>query len=108
MKAFKNIAQKIRALLVAFTCIFAFLTLISCDIRYLPECGHVDSDSSGECDKCGERHYIFGKSDVESLGIETVSRIPMTPALANKCDNGKIEEFEASWLDEILDKIEKI
>ena len=74
----------------------------------IPIIGIVENMSYFECDKCGERHYIFGKSDVESLGIETVARIPITPKLAEACDSGKIESFEADWLNEIMDKIEKI
>ena len=74
----------------------------------IPIIGIVENMSYFECSKCGERHYIFGESDVENLGIDTVARIPIMPELAKKCDNGEIEDVEADWLDEIMDKIEKI
>ena len=78
------------------------------EMMNVPVIGIVENMSYFECSKCGERHYIFGVSGVEKLGIDTVARIPMDPSLANKCDNGEIESVEPEWLDEIMDKIEKI
>ena len=78
----------------------------------IPILGIVENMAYFECEKCGERHYIFGEgktSDTaKNLGIDTVSQIPITPKLASFCDAGKIEEFVGVWLDNILDKIERI
>ncbi|MBQ5777314.1 MAG: Mrp/NBP35 family ATP-binding protein [Oscillospiraceae bacterium] len=78
----------------------------------VPILGIVENMSYFECDKCGERHSIFGESNIDAyaknLGIDTIAKIPITPALAKACDGGKIEEFDAEWLNDILDKIENI
>ena len=78
------------------------------NLMNVPVLGIVENMSYFECSKCGERHYIFGESGVEKLGIDTVARIPMDPSLANKCDNGEIESVDPEWLNEIMEKIEKI
>lgn len=77
----------------------------------IPVLALVENMSYFECDKCGERHYIFGESHIaehaKTLGIGTVAQIPITPSLAALCDAGKIEDFSADWLDCVLDAIEK-
>ena len=78
----------------------------------IPILGIVENMSYFECEKCGERHSIFGESNIDAhaktLGIDTVAKIPILPSLARTCDAGEIETVEAEWLDEIMDKIEKI
>lgn len=79
------------------------------EMMNVPVLGIVENMSYFMCDKCGEKHYIYGKSNLEELakeyGIEHIARIPIEPALREKVDAGKIEEFEGSWLDELSDVI---
>ncbi|MBQ8004386.1 MAG: Mrp/NBP35 family ATP-binding protein [Oscillospiraceae bacterium] len=81
------------------------------EMMNIPVLGIVENMAYFECGKCGERHYIFGESHVrehaEELGISTVCQIPMNPALASLCDEGRIEEKEGELLSDMLDKIEK-
>ncbi|MBE6965153.1 MAG: Mrp/NBP35 family ATP-binding protein [Ruminococcaceae bacterium] len=81
------------------------------DMMNIPVLGIVENMAYFECEKCGERHYIFGESRIyehaAELGISTVCRIPMDPALAVLCDEGRIEEKEGELLSDMLDKIEK-
>ena len=78
----------------------------------IPVLGIVENMSYFECPSCNEKHSIYGESNIDSLAgkfdIDTVSKLPIDPKLANLCDRGMIELFEGNWLDNIADKIEKI
>ncbi len=77
----------------------------------IPILGIVENMSYFECPDCGGKHNIFGESHVEDFakeyGIDSISRIPMSPALAAACDAGEIENYEGAYLDMLVDKIEK-
>ena len=81
------------------------------DMMNIPVLGIVENMAYFECGKCGERHYIFGESRIHEhaaeLGISTVCQIPMDPALAALCDEGRIEDKNGELLSDMLDKIEK-
>jgi len=75
----------------------------------VPVLGIVENMSYFQCDECGKRHYIFGKSHLEEIAerndIQLTARLPMNPALAAACDAGMIEMFDGDWLDGIADAI---
>ena len=77
----------------------------------IPVLGIVENMAYFECDKCNERHYIFGKSNVEAhaaeLGIDTVCHIPMNPMIASLCDAGHVEDVEGAWLDAMVEKLSR-
>lgn len=54
-------------------------------------------------------YEIFGKSKIEELakqkGLDLLARIPINPDIASAVDAGKIEEFDADFMAEALDKI---
>lgn len=76
----------------------------------IPVLGLVENMSYFACPDCGKKHAIFGESRVEALageyGIDTVSKIPMSPAVAAACDRGEIESFAGDFLDNMAAKIE--
>lgn len=78
----------------------------------IPILGLVENMSYFQCDKCGEKHEIFGKSHIDDIakeyGVDTVARVPLDPNLAALCDQGKIESFQGNWLDPIALKICKL
>ena len=78
----------------------------------IPVLGIVENMSYFECPDCGKQHSIFGESRIEALaekhGIDTVSRLPINPKLAQSCDRGMIELFEGDWLNNMADKIENL
>ena len=82
------------------------------NLMNIPVIGIVENMSYFECPSCNEKHSIFGESNIESLAekfsIDTVSKLPINPKLANLCDRGMIELFEGDWLETIADKIENI
>ena len=81
------------------------------DMMNIPILGIVENMSYFECDSCGKRHYIYGKSHIDEIAakhnIGSVSTIPMNSGLAAGADAGLIELFEGSWLDGLADNIEK-
>ena len=82
------------------------------DMMNIPVLGIVENMAYFECGKCGERHYIFGESNIEAhakeLGVDTVAHIPMNPEVAKLCDAGRGEDVCGEWLDALLDKIENV
>ena len=78
----------------------------------IPVLGIVENMAYFQCDQCGKRHYIFGQSHLEEIaernGIAVTARMPLDPALAAACDAGRIEMFEAPWLDELADALQKL
>ena len=72
----------------------------------------VENMSYFKCPDCGGEHEIFGPSHVaqtaESFLIPNVVRLPIDPALAQKVDEGAVEQFEGTWLDELANEIEKM
>ena len=72
----------------------------------VPILGIVENMSYFKCDNCGEKHYIFGKSDIDSIakefGIENVVKVPINPDFANKVDQGLIETLDFEELDDFV------
>ncbi|MBE7025094.1 MAG: Mrp/NBP35 family ATP-binding protein [Ruminococcaceae bacterium] len=76
----------------------------------IPVLGLVENMSYFACPDCGGKHSIFGESHIDefaaSYGIDTLSRIPISSALAAACDAGAIEDFTGDFLDGLVKKIE--
>ena len=62
-----------------------------------------------ECPNCGEKHYIFGKSNLEQvakdLDVKVLAQIPMDPAMATAMDQGAVESLEKNYLEPVADAI---
>ena len=75
----------------------------------IPIVALVENMSYFVCDKCGEKHYPFGKSNLEEIaikyGIKHVARLPITPDLARQADKGLIELHELELLDTLSDNL---
>lgn len=75
----------------------------------IPVLGIVENMSYFKCPDCGKDHNIFGESKVEKIAseydINAIAKLPMDPNLARLCDEGKIEEFEGNYLEDLADKI---
>ncbi len=76
----------------------------------IPILGVVENMSYFMCDKCGEKHSIFGKSNIDEVagkfGITSVHKLPIDPMVANYCDKGLIELYGETYLDALSDEIE--
>lgn len=82
------------------------------EMMNIPVLGIVENMSYFVCDKCNEKHYIFGESSLsktaEEYGIKNIAKIPIEPKLRKQVDAGDIEDFEGTWLDEIYKVIENM
>ena len=82
------------------------------EMMNIPILGIVENMSYFECPDCGKKHSVFGESRIDALaekyGIDTVSKLPINPKLAQSCDRGMIELFEGDWLSNMADKIETL
>ena len=81
------------------------------EMMNIPILGIVENMSYFICDKCSEKHYIYGESHIEEIakkyGIPYVAKIPVEKSLRECVDAGSIEDFDGNWLDEIIEVIEK-
>ena len=79
------------------------------ELMKVPVVGAVENMAYFTCDKCGEKHYIFGKGNMKEVaaakGIENFAEIPFSKDLANQCDRGLIELNECYALTEFTKKI---
>lgn len=81
------------------------------DMMNIPVYGIVENMAYFQCPSCGEKHKIFGESHVKELAekynIPATSEIPIRTEIAALSDEGKAEEIDTSYLDEIVSYIEK-
>ena len=77
----------------------------------VPIVGIVENMAYFVCDKCNEKHYVFGKGNVKQIAavnqIENYCQIPFDKTIANLCDRGLIELHEATYLEEFFKNIIK-
>ena len=80
------------------------------ELMHVPVLGLVQNMAYFECDSCGKKHYIFGKHNIKdtaaSFGIDAYAEIPIVPKIAELCDEGRIDEFNAyPYIAGIIDSI---
>ena len=77
----------------------------------VPVLGIMENMSFFKCPDCGKELKIFGESHIDEVagqnGIDLIAKLPIDPAIAKACDEGRIEEIEGPWLSAIVDKIEQ-
>ena len=75
----------------------------------VPILGLVENMSWFRCDKCGEKHYIYGESRLQEAadkyGLEILGRLPIRQDIAAAVDAGKIEDVDFPEMAEIADKV---
>ena len=75
----------------------------------IPVLALVENMAWYQCPDCGARHEIFGISHLQEMAarfeIPLTAQVPIEPGLAEACDGGKLEAYEAGWLDELAEKL---
>ncbi|MDF2521342.1 MAG: ATPase involved in chromosome partitioning [Clostridia bacterium] len=75
----------------------------------IPILGMVQNMSYVTCPRCGEIINLFGGGRIEDtvaeLGIKEWAKLPVDPEFTKLCDQGRIEDFEAAYLNDFADKI---
>lgn len=78
------------------------------ELMNVPVVGVVENMSYFVCDKCGEKHYIYGKGNSKQIaashGIDNYCELPFDKAVANLCDRGLIELNEVAAISDFCKK----
>ena len=71
----------------------------------LPILGLIENYSYFKCPDCGKEHKIFGESHLEEIAkahsLSVLARLPIDPALARACDEGRVEQLERNYLEDV-------
>ena len=75
--------------------------------------GLVENMAYFKCDECGKEHFVFGEPQGKAIArryqIPAYATLPMDPAFARLCDEGKVEEYDVNnALDPIIEQIEAV
>lgn len=77
----------------------------------IPIVGLVENMSYARCPNCGERIDVFGPSKSEQMAKRIdapfLGRLPLDPALAERCDAGEIEAYPGEAFEPIAERIEE-
>ena len=75
----------------------------------IPVLGLVENMSYMLCPDCGKKLYPFGEGKVMAIAqrfsLPVLAQLPIDPAIASSCDNGRIEDFRQNWMDGAADVI---
>lgn len=78
----------------------------------IPVLGLVENMSYVACPRCGEEIRLFGESRTwqaaEEMGAPLLASLPLDPALAALCDEGRIETASGAGLAGCADAVEKL
>jgi len=82
------------------------------DKMNIPVMGIVENMAYFKCPDCGKLHRIYGDSKVEEVakahGIENIASLPIDPLVTAICDQGRLEDFMAPYLDDMADAVENM
>ena len=77
----------------------------------VPIIGIVQNMSYFVCPSCKEKHYIFGKNDIEKIakdnGIKITAELPIDGELTKLSDSGQMEGFKGDYLDDLIKELTK-
>jgi len=75
----------------------------------VPIVGLVENMSYFICDKCGEKHFIYGESHIDQIAkkysINKVIKLPFDKNFASLCDKGLVENAENTELEEFVNSL---
>lgn len=79
------------------------------EIMNVPILGVVENYSYFKCPDCGGEHSIFGPSRLDAAaaaaGVTAKTRLPIDPAFARLCDEGRVEDCDPAAVEVIFDAI---
>ena len=75
----------------------------------IPIYGIVENMSYFVCPDCNKKHSIYGESHVEEIakqyGITKIAKLPIDPSVAKLCDEGLIERYSGTELNEFIENL---
>lgn len=73
--------------------------------------GVVENMAYVECPNCGEKIYMYGESktreSIKPFGLDVLASLPINPSLTQLVNEGKIEQYNGKYLDNVVDLIIK-
>ncbi len=82
------------------------------ELMEIPVLGLVENYSYYECPKCGERHSIFGESNIDDFAkehdLKVLAKLPIDPRLAAACDSGIIEDITPNYMADAAEYVDKL
>lgn len=81
------------------------------NMMHVPIIGLVENMSYFRCPDNNKEYKIFGDSHIEEIaeeyGVPVLAKLPIDPRITAACDQGMIEYFADSWLDDVAEKLIK-
>lgn len=82
------------------------------ELMQVPILGLVENMSYLECPDCGKKISVFGESHLEEIAAEhqltVLGRLPLDPAIAKACDEGRVEDLQPVWLEDAFQALENL
>ncbi len=82
------------------------------NMMHIPILGLVENMSYLACPDCGKHISVFGQSHVDEIaqkyGLQVLAKLPIDPAIAQKCDAGQVEDITGNWLEPAAQTIEQL
>lgn len=82
------------------------------ELMNVPVLGIVENMAYFECPNCGEKHTIFGESNITETAkennIEIIEKLPINPHFATLCDNGLIDSLDEDYMPDLVEKIKSL
>ena len=79
------------------------------ELMNIPILGIAENMSYFRCPKCGEKNYVFGKSNLiavsEKYNVKNCVQIPIDPQIAEYTDKGLIENLDVNYLKEFFNAL---
>ena len=78
----------------------------------IPILGVVENMSYVKCPECGGKIDLYGSSKIDQVAtdfhLKVLGRLPIDPAIAKACDEGRVEEVVTSDLDAAMVAIKSL
>ena len=75
----------------------------------VPIVGMVDNMAYVKCDECGHNIMIYkddnSKEVCDRFGLPLLAKMPIDVEVSNLCDNGLIEDYDGSYLSEVVSSL---
>ena len=82
------------------------------ELMNIPVLGIVENMAYVKCPDCSKKIYIYGnkKNDefYSSLGLKKLAEIPIDPKLTELVDEGRVEDYECDYFNEVVDLIHNL
>ena len=80
------------------------------NMMHIPVLGFVENYSYLECPDCGKKINVFGESKLDEVAaafnLPVLARLPIDPSVAQRYDNGQMEQVNTDAMEKVLEAVE--